>query len=46
VQSLLRIPFYHPTLEKGLRTALRDLAKALEVEDGCRCEDLSESAGM
>lgn len=27
VQDLLRMPFYHPVLEEGLRTALRDAAK-------------------
>ncbi|MBW8367590.1 MAG: dihydrolipoyl dehydrogenase [Arenimonas sp.] len=26
VQDLLRLPFYHPVIEEGLRTALRDLA--------------------
>ena len=26
VHDLLRTPFYHPVLEEGLRTALRDLA--------------------
>jgi dihydrolipoamide dehydrogenase len=29
VHELLRLPFYHPVLEEGLRTALRDLAKQL-----------------
>ena len=29
VQDLLRLPFYHPVLEEGLRTALRDLAAQL-----------------
>ena len=27
--DLLRMPIYHPVLEEGLRTALRDLAKQL-----------------
>jgi dihydrolipoamide dehydrogenase len=26
VQDVLRLPFYHPVIEEGLRTALRDLA--------------------
>jgi dihydrolipoamide dehydrogenase len=26
---MLRLPFYHPVLEEGLRTALRDLAAQL-----------------
>jgi dihydrolipoamide dehydrogenase len=29
VQQLLRMPFYHPVFEEGLRTALRDLAQQL-----------------
>lgn len=29
VADLLRLPFYHPVLEEGLRSALRDLAKQL-----------------
>lgn len=29
VWDLLRLPFYHPVLEEGLRTALRDLAAKL-----------------
>lgn len=29
VWDLLRIPFYHPVLEEGLRTALRDLSSKL-----------------
>ncbi|SDZ08310.1 dihydrolipoyl dehydrogenase [Nitrosomonas sp. Nm58] len=29
VQELLRLPFYHPVLEEGLRTALRTLAAQL-----------------
>ncbi|MBC7660949.1 MAG: dihydrolipoyl dehydrogenase [Chitinophagaceae bacterium] len=30
VHELLRVPFYHPTIEEGLRTALRDLKKKLK----------------
>jgi dihydrolipoamide dehydrogenase len=29
VHDLLRLPFYHPVIEEGLRTALRDLAGQL-----------------
>lgn len=29
VGEVLRLPFYHPVVEEGLRTALRDLAKKL-----------------
>src|SRR5690606_19248550 len=28
--DLLQMPFYHPTIEEGLRTALRDLLKKVE----------------
>jgi dihydrolipoamide dehydrogenase len=34
VQQLLRMPFYHPTLEEGLRTALRAVARQLDVVRG------------
>lgn len=27
IEQLLRLPFYHPTVEEGLRSSLRDLAK-------------------
>jgi len=46
VQRLLEMPIYHPTLEEGMRTALRDLARDLTVEGRCRRQDLSESPGM
>ncbi len=46
VQHLLQMPVYHPTLEEGMRTALRDLARALEAEDECRAQDMSLSPGM
>ncbi len=29
VDDMLRLPFYHPTLEEGLRTALRDAARQM-----------------
>ena len=32
VQELLRLPFYHPVIEEGLRTALRDLASHYDLE--------------
>ncbi len=34
VRDLLRLPFYHPVLEEGLRTALRGLAKQLPADAG------------
>ena len=46
VQRLLRMPYYHPVLEEGLRTGLRRLARQLRVERGRPCEDLAVSPGM
>jgi dihydrolipoamide dehydrogenase len=46
VQRALTMPFYHPVLEEGLRTALRDLAQQLRVLGECRAEDMAESAGQ
>ena len=46
VDELLSMPFYHPVLEEGLRTALRDLSKALQIADSCRGMDFAESAGV
>jgi dihydrolipoamide dehydrogenase len=46
VQRLLRMPYYHPVLEEGLRTGLRQLARQLKVERGRPCEDLGGSPGM
>ncbi|HJL17784.1 MAG TPA: dihydrolipoyl dehydrogenase [Sandaracinaceae bacterium LLY-WYZ-13_1] len=45
VQDVLGMPFYHPVLEEGLRTGLRDLAKALKVRGGCRGQDLPRCPG-
>lgn len=39
--DLLAMPFYHPVLEEGLRTALRDLARNSEI----RRPDLSACVG-
>jgi dihydrolipoamide dehydrogenase len=38
VHDLLRLPFYHPTLEEGLRTALRQIARDLPP---CSVSDLA-----
>lgn len=38
VHDLLRMPFYHPTLEEGLRTALRSVARELPP---CSLSDLA-----
>ena len=45
VQHILRMPFYHPVFEEGLRTGLRELAAKLRVTGDCRCEDLSDAPG-
>lgn len=45
VQTALTMPFYHPVLEEGLRTALRDLARNLRAIGSCRPEDLAEVPG-
>jgi dihydrolipoamide dehydrogenase len=45
VQHILRMPFYHPVFEEGLRTGLRELAAKLRVTDDCRCEDLADAPG-
>lgn len=31
VREMIELPYYHPTLEEGLRTALRDLCSAMRV---------------
>ena len=45
VQQVLRMPVYHPVLEEGMRTALRDLARSLDVTGECRDEDFARSPG-
>ncbi|WP_137177470.1 dihydrolipoyl dehydrogenase [Roseomonas sp. AR75] len=45
VPAALAMPYYHPVLETGLRTALRGLAKQLDMTRACRPEDLEESPG-
>jgi dihydrolipoamide dehydrogenase len=45
VQTALSMPFYHPVLEEGLRTALRELAANLRVLAQCRPEDLASAPG-
>lgn len=47
VHDLLRMPFYHPTLEEGLRTALRDIAGKLppcSISDLAGCGSLKAEA--
>lgn len=47
IHDLLRMPFYHPTLEEGLRTALRAIARELPpcgLSDLARCGALGVEA--
>ena len=47
VSDILRMPFYHPTLEEGLRTALRDAATQLgerAASDLASCDPLGADA--
>lgn len=32
VFEMLQLPFYHPTIEEGMRTALRDLSKQIKTQ--------------
>ncbi len=45
VEALLDMPFYHPVIEEGVRTALRDLARNLRLLGGCRSEAHAEAPG-
>lgn len=46
VETALEMPFYHPVIEEGLRTALRDLSKNLghRTENPPRCIDCGPGA--
>ncbi len=46
VQQALEMPVYHPVLEEGLRTALRRLAKKLQITGQCRSEDMAVAPGI
>lgn len=45
IPEILKMPFYHPVIEEGIRTALRDLTEKLRVTADCRCEDLANAPG-
>jgi len=45
ITQVLRMPVYHPVLEEGMRTALRDLAKQLNLAGECRAEDFASAPG-
>jgi dihydrolipoamide dehydrogenase len=47
VPQILAMPFYHPVLEEGLRSALRDLARRLPDSGGSdlsQCGDIGHDA--
>jgi len=47
VDDILAMPFYHPVLEEGLRSALRDLAKQVPAKGGSdlsSCKELGHDA--
>lgn len=46
VPQILRLPFYHPVIEEGIRTGLRRLAKQLQVETECEREDFAVAPGL
>jgi len=43
--QLLHMPVYHPTLEEGIRTALRDAAQQLKLLEGCGPGELGSGPG-
>ncbi|HSO06957.1 MAG TPA: dihydrolipoyl dehydrogenase [Pelomicrobium sp.] len=45
VPAALSMPFYHPVLEEGLRSGLRDLGRNLKAMGRCRPEDHAEAPG-
>ena len=44
VQDMLDSPFYHPVIEEGVRTALRDLRDAIALKPSVDCIDCRRSA--
>ena len=46
VEGALDMPFYHPVIEEGIRTALRDLSARLKVRSIPRREDLECGPGV
>lgn len=45
VQQMMSLPYYHPTVEEGVRTAIRDLGKKLGVAGQCPPEDRGYGPG-
>ncbi len=46
VNRALARPFYHPVIEEGLRTGLRNVAKKLKLEGRCPPEDFAYGPGQ
>jgi dihydrolipoamide dehydrogenase len=46
VVDALAMPFYHPAIEEGIRSALRDLAGELRMARRCPPEDCSTAPGQ
>jgi len=44
-QDALEMPVYHPVVEEGIRTALRDLVGKLRVAGGCPPQDRADGPG-
>lgn len=45
VDTALSMPFYHPVVEEGLRTALRDLAAQLKSRQRVKCQVTEHGVG-
>jgi dihydrolipoamide dehydrogenase len=45
LNEILRMPVYHPTVEEGIRTALRDAGDQLGLMRGCAPPDRGEAPG-
>ena len=45
IPDLVGRPFYHPVIEEGIRTALRDLARKLRLTGQCPPESFGENPG-
>ena len=46
VEEALKMPFYHPVVEEGIRTALRDLQKSLKLSElPCEGDEMRDGPG-
>lgn len=46
VLQALEMPVYHPVLEEGIRTALRDVMSKLKLTGNCRSVDFADAPGV